>query len=124
MNMKKAEREKKKELILEALEETMGMITTSCERAGVSRVSFEKWRKDDPEFDGKVNAIKAKQKEFVEGQLMTAIRNGNVAAMMFFLKTQAGWRETQKIEVSETSQIDVAAALREMRDEMMKKEDK
>lgn len=43
--------------------------------------------------EGKASGI-----ALVANHLMTAIRQGNVAAMMFFLKTQAGWREVQRIE--------------------------
>lgn len=117
----KEEREEKKRLFLEAMEDSMGLITTSCKRAGISRVTLEKWRKTDKELDDAINNIKDRAKEFVEGQLMTAIRNGNVASIMFYLKTQCGYRETQKLEVTETSQIDVAAALREMKEQLDKK---
>lgn len=114
----KKEREEKKKLFLEALEESNGMMTTSAERAGTTRMSIDNWRKEDPEFDTAIKTIKEKQKEWVEGQLMTAIRNGNVASIMFFLKTQCGWRETQHIEVEQTGDIDVAAAINEIREQL------
>ena len=114
----KKEREEKKKLFLEALEESMGMLTTSAERAGTTRESIDNWRKLDHEFDNAIKTIKDKQKEFVEGQLMSAIRNGNVASIMFFLKTQCGWRETQHIEVEQTGDIDVAAAINEIREQL------
>ena len=36
----------------------------------------------------------------VVDSLRTLIRAGNVAATLFYLKTQCGWRETSRVEVS------------------------
>lgn len=47
-----------------------------------------------PELEaGKAEGIK-----IATGQLMKSIKQGNVASIIFFLKTQAGWREVQRIE--------------------------
>lgn len=116
----KKEKEEKKKAFVEAMEDSMGLITTSCERAGISRVTLEKWRKEDPELESRINSIKEKTREFVEGQLMSAIRNGNVASIMFFLKTQCGWRETSKLEVEQVGDIDVKACIEEIRQQITK----
>lgn len=112
------ERKKMKKAFLEALEESMGMMTTSAERAGTTRETIDNWRKADPDFDKAINDIKEKQKEFVYGQLMTAIRNGNVASIMFFLKCQCHWHETQRLEVEQTGDLDITAAINEIRKEL------
>ena len=97
------------------MEDSWGMIATSCKRAGISKETLSNWRKADPEFDKQIDDIKERQKDFVQGQLMTAIRNGNVAAMMFFLKTQCQWRETQHISVDTNTLPDVEQLLKEMK---------
>lgn len=117
----KKEREEKKKLFLEALEESMGMITSSCERAGLTRDTVIAWRKSDPDFDERINVIKEKQREYVEGQLMSLIRQGTPSAIYFWLKCQAGWHETQRIEVENTNDIDVKAAIEEIRKSMEEK---
>lgn len=114
----KKQRVELKRLFLEALEESRGMITTSAAAIGVTRETIDNWRKADPEFDKAINTIKERQKEWVEGKLMTAIENGNVASIMFFLKTQCGWRETQKVEVENTNDVDVREMLKELRKDL------
>lgn len=115
---KKKEREEMKKLFLEALEESRGMITTSAAAVGTTRETIDNWRKADPEFDKAINTIKERQKEWVQGKLMTAIENGSVASILFFLKTQCGWRETQKLEVEQVNDIDINAAIMEIREQL------
>ena len=112
----KKEKDEKKKTFIEAMEDSMGLITTSCDRAGISRVTLEKWRKEDPELESKINSIREKTREFVEGQLMTLIRNGNTSAICFWLKCQAGWREQpRQVELSTPQALDVKAAIDEIR---------
>ena len=108
---KKEEREEKKKLFLEAYEESKGMTTTSCMRAGITRDTLLAWRQKDKDFDSKVIEIKDKWKEWVEGRLMTLIENGNTAAVMFFLKCKGGYQEKQKVEIEQTGEIDIKAAI-------------
>jgi hypothetical protein len=47
---------------------------------------------------------RASTRLFVAGKLLDAIKQGNFAAIIFYLKTQAGWREVSRIEtVSEVT---------------------
>lgn len=114
----KKQREELKKLFLEALEESRGMITTSAAAVGTTRETIDNWRKADPEFDKAINTIKERQKEWVQGKLMTLIENGSTAAILFFLKTQCGWRETQKLEVEQVNDIDINAAIKEIREQL------
>ena len=121
--MNKEEREAKKKAFLAAMEETGGMIATSSERVGVSRMTILNWRKTDPEFDAAIKAIKDKTNEFVESQLMTLIRRGTPSAIYFYLKCQCGWREVQRVEVEHKEAIDVKAALEEIKAELAKNDE-
>lgn len=113
--MTKKQRDEKKKLFIEALEESRGMITTSCQRAGITKKTLCEWREKDSDFDERINRIKEEQKEWVQGKLMTLIENGSTVATIFFLKTQCGWRETQKLEVSTKKSIDVEKALEDIK---------
>jgi hypothetical protein len=42
--------------------------------------------------------IKQERNEYVEGKLMKQIDNDNLTAIIFYLKTQAGWREVHRFE--------------------------
>lgn len=121
--MTKKEREEKKKLFLDAMRESRGLICTAIRAAGISKQTLYNWKANDKAFSDEIDAIKEETKEWVQGRLLTLIENGSAVATMFYLKTQCGWRETQKIEVSETSQIDVAAALREMKEQLDKETD-
>lgn len=44
---------------------------------------------------------KAKTISFVAGKLIEQIKGGDVKAMMFYLKTQAGWRDVSTIVVEQ-----------------------
>ena len=110
----KKKREELKELFLEALEDSRGMITTSCKRAGITKQTVSNWRKDDPEFARRVEEIKDAQKEWVQGQLMTMIANGSTTAAIFFLKTQCGWKEAKEVEITTKQQIDVEKVLEDI----------
>ena len=112
------ERKAKKKLFLEAFEDSKGLATTSCERAGISVETLSNWRQEDKEFDAKIKAIKDKTKEYVEGQLMTLIQRGTPSAIYFWLKCQGGYRETQKLEVEQTGDLDITAAINEIRKEL------
>ena len=49
---------------------------------------------------------KAKTISFVAGKLIEQIKGGDVKAMMFYLKTQAGWRDVSTIVVEHEPEND------------------
>lgn len=119
---KAEEIKEKKAAFLEAFEESKGMTTTSCKRAGITRDTLLAWKKKDKKFAEKVDEIKETWKEWVEGRLMTLVENGNVAATMFFLKCKGGYQEKQRIEVEQLGGLDIEATIKEMKKELNKDE--
>ena len=69
-----------------------------ADRFGICRTTFNQMRKRDPEIDAHYKRGKAFAIEEVAGSLMAKIRDGDTASIIFFLKTQAGWRETTRLE--------------------------
>ena len=112
------ERKQLKKAFLEAFEESKGMTTTSCIRIGISKETLCNWREKDKQFDEQVKAIQEKNKEWVEGKLMTLVENNNTAAIMFYLKCKGGYQEKQKIELEHKGEIDVKAELDRIREEL------
>ena len=55
--MGKKEHNLKKETLLQALENSLGIVSTACNRSGISRSSFYKWYHEDEEFRKKVDEI-------------------------------------------------------------------
>ena len=109
------ERKEKKKLFLEAYEESKGMMTTSCMRVGLTKDTVIAWRKKDKKFDEAITAIQEKNKEWVEGKLMTLVENNNTAAIMFYLKCKGGYQEKQKIELEQKGEIDIHAELEKIK---------
>lgn len=112
------ERKIKKAEFLEAFEESKGMTTTSCMRVGLTKDTVIAWRKKDKKFDEAITAIQEKNKEWVEGKLMTLVERGNTAAIMFYLKCKCGYQEKQKIEVEQTGQIDIKAEIEALKEQL------
>lgn len=114
------ERKALKAEFLEAMEQSMGMLTTSARRVGISKETVSNWREADTDFDTAIKEIYDRNKEYVEGQLMTAIKNGNVASMMFYLKCKGGYQEKQHLEIEQKGDIDIKAAVQEIKDQILK----
>ena len=79
---------RQQEKLLEALAES-GNVSFACKRAGVSRDTFYRWRKDDDEFADKAILAIGSGKEFVNdlahSQLIRNIQNGDMGAIKFQL---------------------------------------
>lgn len=80
---------KQKELLLELLKKTP-VVQIACEKAGVGRATYYRWRKEDAKFldlsdqallDGSLII-----NDMAESQLMSAIKDKNMTAIIFWLK--------------------------------------
>ena len=77
-----------KKQIIEALEKTLGVVTSACKLVGIHRSTFYEWYKNDEEFKKSVDSIEDIALDFAESQLHKQIRDGNVTATIFYLKTK------------------------------------
>tara|TARA_R100000655_G_scaffold4623_3_gene14956 strand:+ start:5449 stop:5802 length:354 start_codon:yes stop_codon:yes gene_type:complete len=95
----------KKERLLQALRETQGLIYHACKKAGnISRSTYYRYMKEDPEFAKAVEDIKEAQIDYVEGELIKNIAQGKETSIIFYLKSKAKKRGyTDKSEVDITS---------------------
>ena len=65
---------------------------------GIGKTTFYAIMERQPEVGERYKKGKAKAIGAVAQGLLQQARNGNTTAAMFYLKTQAGWRETQNID--------------------------
>jgi hypothetical protein len=96
--MNKTEHHKK--AIIDALEKSLGVVTTACNNAGVGRTTFYDWMKEDQDFENEVNDIQNIALDYAESQLHKQIGEGSTAATIFYLKTKGkkrGYIERQEI---------------------------
>jgi len=84
--MNKTEQHKK--AILEALESSLGVVTSACKKVGIGRTIFYEWLKTDEEFSKNVKDIENIALDFAESQLHQQIKSGNSTATIFYLKTK------------------------------------
>ena len=90
--------------MLEALQRSLGVVTTACNVVGIHRDSHYRWLKEDAEYDQAVKSIEDVALDFAESHLHELIKSGNPAATIFLLKTKGrkrGYIERQEVEVTE-----------------------
>jgi len=92
--------EQHKRAMIEALEKSLGVVTTACKVVGIGRTQFYQWLKDDEDFAQEVDDIQNIALDFAESQLHKQIGDGSTAATIFYLKTKGkkrGYIERQEI---------------------------
>lgn len=85
----KKRQSKNKKLLLELLRKTP-IVQIACEKVGIGRATYYRWRKEDSEFtkqsdqallDGNLLV-----NDMAESQLMSAIKDKNMTGIIFWLK--------------------------------------
>lgn len=91
-----------KKLILEQLKQ-VPIVQVACQKSGVSRPSYYRWRSEDKEFkkaaDEAILEGETMITEMSETQLITLIRDKNFAAIQLWLKAHHP-RYGNKLEIS------------------------
>ena len=90
----------KKESMLKALEQSLGIVNNACKMADVPRSTYYKWMKEDSEFAKEVEDVANIALDFAESQLYKQIADSSVVATIFYLKTKGkhrGYVERQEI---------------------------
>jgi hypothetical protein len=110
----------KKEIMLTCLKNSMGIVSTACEKADIARKTHYEWYNNDPEYAAQVDAIQESCIDFAESKLMELINGAkhevatakgevltvqdgpNPTACIFYLKTKGkkrGYVEKSELEV-------------------------
>lgn len=85
---KNEERDKKKDLFLQALQDASGNVSEALEKTGIAtRQTIYNWLIADGEFKQKFNDIREQAIDFVESCLFQRIASGDTTAAIFYLKT-------------------------------------
>jgi hypothetical protein len=90
----------KKDALIQALEKSLGVVTTACKQVGVGRTTYYEWINTDKEFAKQVSEIQNIALDFAESQLHKQIGEGSTAATIFYLKTKGksrGYIERQEL---------------------------
>lgn len=77
-----------KKALLQALEKSLGVVTTACKKLGIGRTTYYDWYNTDKEFAAKVDDLQNVALDFAETQLHQQIADNNTSATIFYLKTK------------------------------------
>ena len=93
-----------------AITEADGYVTKASHILKCSRGKFYTWLKKYPTVQQALENIREDRHEYVENQLMKLIENGNITAIIFYLKTQAkhlGYVERQEITGKDGGAVEI-----------------
>lgn len=93
----------KKEAMLKALENSLGVVTVACKSADIPRSTYYKWLKEDEDFSKAVKEIENIALDFAESQLHSQMKDGSTSATIFYLKTKGkkrGYIERSELDLS------------------------
>ena len=94
-----------KRAMIEALEKSLGIVTSACKSVGINRSTHYDWLKSDEDYKEEVESIEDIAIDFAESQLHKQIKDGNPTSTIFYLKTKAkkrGYIERQEIHQETT----------------------
>ena len=110
----------KKEIMLKCLQQSMGIVSTACQKADINRTTHYDWYNNDADYAAQVDAISESCIDFAESKLMELINGAkhevatakgevltvqdgpNPTACIFYLKTKGkkrGYVEKSELEV-------------------------
>lgn len=69
------------------LKKTLGVVTVALQQEGITREDYQEWL-DNPFFSNEVDKVSESSLDYVENQLMSLIKEGNLSAIQYYLKTK------------------------------------
>ena len=117
-----------KEDLLAALAQTSGIVSSACKAANVSRMTYYRYYKEDPDFREKADDIKELQKDFAESLILKKMKEGDTTMIIFYAKTQMkdrGYTERKEItgkdgeDLIRSKEIDIAKLTPEQREVLL-----
>jgi len=78
----------KKTAMIEALIQSLGVVTDACKKVGIARKTHYEWYNEDSEYHKSVDDISEIALDYVESALHGRITKGDTTAIIFYLKTR------------------------------------
>lgn len=92
----------RKKAVIEALQKSLGIVTTACQRANVSRTQFYEWLKNDQAFAEAVADVEDITLDYVESKLFENIQHNDTQSIHYYLKTKGtkrGYGDKHEVKV-------------------------
>jgi len=89
--------------VVDAIEQASGYVTKAADVLGCDARTIYRYAEESPTIQQAIDDQREKRTDFVESALMKAIKDGNVTAMIFYLKADPhakarGWSERSQHE--------------------------
>lgn len=111
----------KKTLLVNAMIKNFGNVSEACKVLNINRSMFYDYYNSDLEFKTQIDDIKNIALDFVESKLIGKIKEGDIVAILFYLKTQGkkrGYveRVENEITIQQPVVIDWSEPIQEVED--------
>lgn len=99
-----------KKLLLEHLEKTP-IVQIACEKSGVGRSTYYRWLEQDKKFARSAKQALSKgvliMNDLAESQLLKSVRDGNMTAIIFWLKSRhlSYWNKLEIVENNDKEEL-------------------
>lgn len=97
-----------KRKMLEALEKSLGIVSTAARMVNIARNTHYEWMKNDEAYKEAVDMINEGVIDFAESKLHNLIDKGDTAATIFYMKTKGkkrGYIERQELTGADNQPI-------------------
>ena len=100
MSQKSNKIQHNKKKLIEALEKSLGIVSSACKIVEIDRSTFYKYYNEDKEFKKAVDSINDVALDFAESKLLENIKDKKETSIIFYLKTKG--KKRGYIERTET----------------------
>ena len=97
----------RKKAMIDALEKSLGVVTTACKLVGIPRRTYYGWLKNDKKFAEAVADMDEVALDFAESKLHQQIKDGIPSSTIFFLKTKG--KKRGYVERTEVANVNTPA---------------
>jgi hypothetical protein len=99
-----------KKAMIEALEKSLGIVTTAAKQVGIARQTHYRWMDEDADYKKEVEGIADMALDFAESKLHKSIEGGSDTAIIFYLKTKGkrrGYIERQEVQTEHSGTLGI-----------------
>lgn len=112
-HVKKATKKKPKvSVIVDVYSKKAANMSATAIALGCSRTTLYEWRQNDPKLDAMMKEVEESLIDFTESKLMEQIKDANLTAIIFHLKTKGkkrGYTEGEEVELKQTNDLDLSS---------------
>lgn len=103
-----------KKRMVDAMEKTLGIVTSACKIVDIPRSTHYLWMQTDSEYKKEIDELSEMVLDFAESQLHKQIKEGNTTATIFYLKTKGKKRDyIERTEIKHDGGLELGGKMSE-----------